>query len=81
MALLEPSWKKTNVFELLFVKDFCDTFKNLLIEIFNVHTVIVMHALHWTLTKEIAGFIIVFWHFLLIETQQANVSMIFAVID
>ena len=34
MAMLEASWQKTYVFELLFVKDFNDTAQNFMIELF-----------------------------------------------
>jgi hypothetical protein len=68
MALMESTWQEANVLKLLFVKDFNDAAQNFMIEFSEIHLVIQIISLHWTLAKEITCFIVVFWSLLLLKS-------------
>jgi hypothetical protein len=68
MALMETTGQKTNVLKFFFVKDFYDAAQNFMIKFSEIHLVIYIVSLHWTLPKEIASLIIVFWSLLLLKS-------------
>jgi hypothetical protein len=69
MALMESTWQETDVLKLFFVKDFNDAAQNFMIKFFEIHLVIQIISLHWTLAKKVTGLIIVFWSLLLLKPE------------
>lgn len=88
MTLLKSTGKETNVLETFSVKHLNYEFKHLFMEISYVQIIICLTRWflgNWTLPKvllsdEVVGFFVVTRYLLGIETQQANVHLILAVI-
>lgn len=89
MALLEAAWQEANVLEALSIEHFDDEFENFVVKVSDVQIVICLtHLLigkgtlaEIRLSDEIVGLLVVPRNLLRVQTEQADVHLILAIVE